>query len=156
MKIGMGGGCHWCTEAVFQALEGVLEVEQGYISTFEAPDKFYEGILLQYNPEEINLEELILVHLRTHQSLKDHSMRDKYKSAIYTNKSNIPVVSKALTEIKKNTGLHFVTTVEEFGNFKQSRPEIRNYYRTDSKRPFCTKFIEPKLQLLLKEFRHLL
>ena len=42
VTIGFGGGCHWCTEAVFQPLEGVSEVRQGFIRS-DAPDEAWSG-----------------------------------------------------------------------------------------------------------------
>ena len=41
-KIGFGGGCHWCTEAVFQSLKGVAKVEQGWIASFDEYNSFSE------------------------------------------------------------------------------------------------------------------
>ena len=157
MKIGLGGGCHWCTEAVFKAVKGVYNVRQGYISAKESPDQFYEGIIMNYDPETVILEDLILIHLRTHQSMKDHSMRHKYRSAIYVyNQLDLGKTRKALKNVENSTGSKFVTRAYELACFKESRAEIRNYYQTDPQRPFCIRYIQPKLDLLLKEFKTLL
>jgi peptide-methionine (S)-S-oxide reductase len=48
-KLGLGGGCHWCTEAVFQAVEGVLKVEQGYISSLEPYDQKSEAVIIHFS-----------------------------------------------------------------------------------------------------------
>ena len=82
-KIGFGGGCHWCTEAVFQFLKGVTKVDQGWISSKEPNAYFSEAILLEYNPQLISLETLVSIHLHTHSSTANHSMRVKYRSAVY-------------------------------------------------------------------------
>ncbi len=81
-KIGFGGGCHWCTEAVFQSLMGVIKVEQGWISA-EGTEDFHEAIILHFNSDIISLKKLIEVHLYTHNSTSNHSMRIKYRSAVY-------------------------------------------------------------------------
>ena len=157
MKIGLGGGCHWCTEAVFKAVKGVYNLRQGYISAKESPDQFYEGIIMNYDPESVMLEDLILIHLRTHQSMKDHSMRHRYRSAVYVyNQLELEKTRQTLMKIENSTGSKFVTRAYELACFKESRAEIRNYYQTDPQRPFCTRYIQPKLDLLLKEFKTLL
>ena len=48
-KIGFGGGCHWCTEAIFQALNGVESVEQGWISSLNPYDTFSEAVIVHFN-----------------------------------------------------------------------------------------------------------
>lgn len=54
-KIGFGGGCHWCTEAVFQSLKGVELVEQGWIASIEPYSSFSEGVVVHFNLEQIDL-----------------------------------------------------------------------------------------------------
>ncbi|TQI70802.1 peptide-methionine (S)-S-oxide reductase [Gramella sp. Hel_I_59] len=157
MKIGLGGGCHWCTEAVFKAVKGVHDVRQGYISAKDSPDKFYEGIVFNYDPELVKLEDLILIHLSTHQSMKDHSMRHKYRSALYVyDQLELEKTWETLKTVENSAGSKFITSVYELSSFKESRAEIRNYYQTDPQRPFCTRYIKPKLDLLFEEFKGLL
>ena len=83
-KIALGGGCHWCTEAVFQSLIGVETVEQGYVASTDDFRSFSEAVIVHFNPERISLQTLIEIHLYTHKSTSNHSMRDKYRSAVYT------------------------------------------------------------------------
>ena len=75
-KIAFGGGCHWCTEAVFQSLIGVEKVEQGYVSSTEGYPSFSEAVIVHFNPRCIRLSTLIGVHLLTHKSSSPHSMRE--------------------------------------------------------------------------------
>ena len=82
-KIALGGGCHWCTEAVFQSLKGVVSVEQGYIASLVKHSAFSEGVIVHFNANIISLKTLIEIHLYTHKSTSNHSMREKYRSAIY-------------------------------------------------------------------------
>ncbi|MGA8852876.1 MAG: peptide-methionine (S)-S-oxide reductase [Christiangramia sp.] len=152
-KIGLGGGCHWCTEAVFQSLQGVEKVEQGYISTVANPEIFCEGVLVSFDPEFIDLEKLIDIHLQTHQSTSNHSMRAKYLSAVYSFTSEQHSrVEGILNKLQKNYAIEFVTKAYHFGDFKASRKEIWNYYKTDPERPFCKIYIEPKLNLVRQKF----
>ncbi|MFD2916532.1 peptide-methionine (S)-S-oxide reductase [Psychroserpens luteus] len=152
-KIGFGGGCHWCTEAVFQSLKGVMSVEQGYIASIDENSSFSEGVCVNYNPITVNVQLLIEVHLLTHKSTVNHSMRDKYRSAIYTfseeQKLNAENILEVLNEKYQNK---LVTLVLNFGEFKASREEITNYYYNNPEKPFCETFINPKLRLLLENY----
>nr|WP_321232237.1 peptide-methionine (S)-S-oxide reductase [uncultured Psychroserpens sp.] len=152
-KIGLGGGCHWCTEAVFQSVKGVISVEQGYIASIDDNATFSEGIIITFNLELIDLRLLIDIHLITHKSTKNHSMRDKYRSAIYTFSDTQKAQSKQiLHELGKEYYGTLVTLVLDFNAFKMSRNEITNYYYNNPEKPFCKAFINPKLKLLLKDY----
>ena len=156
IKVGLGGGCHWCTEAVFQSLKGVYKVQQGYINA-SGNLEFSEAILLEYHPAEISLGNLIQVHLRTHQSFSNHSMRDTYRSAIYVFSSEQKNKAEAaLHSLQSSASQKIQTQVYDFHQFKESRMAIQNYYLQDPSRPFCQRYIAPKLELLKKEFESLL
>jgi len=76
--IGFGGGCHWCTEAVFQSLKGVEKVEQGWISPANDISAFSESVLVHFQLKQNFLQTLIAVHLQTHSATSEHKMRNKY------------------------------------------------------------------------------
>ena len=78
-QIALGGGCHWCTEAIFQSLIGVIKVEQGYVSSTGENSIFSEAVIIHFNAAKISLSNLIEIHLHTHNSISHHSMRDKYR-----------------------------------------------------------------------------
>ncbi|UQD57677.1 peptide-methionine (S)-S-oxide reductase [Flavobacterium sp. K5-23] len=152
-KIGLGGGCHWCTEAVFQSLIGVEKVEQGWIASNGNNESFSEAVIIHFDASKISLEVLIEIHLHTHKSTVKHSMREKYRSAIYF--FNLEQQAKAKTILSKLQP-HFkneiITTVMPFLNFKASREEILNYYYKNPEKPFCKNYIDPKLKILLEKF----
>ncbi|NQY05911.1 MAG: peptide-methionine (S)-S-oxide reductase [Flavobacteriaceae bacterium] len=150
-KIGFGGGCHWCAEAVFQSLKGVDQVDQGWIGSERENDTLSEAVIVHYDPNRIPLDILIEVHLLTHQSSSNHSMRKKYRSAIYYFDLNTKNRSeKTLDVFQEKYQKQFVTQVLPFKTFKASREEIQNYYKKNPEKPFCQTYIEPKLQLILK------
>jgi peptide-methionine (S)-S-oxide reductase len=62
-KIALGGGCHWCTEAVFQSLLGVLKVEQGYVASIGDNGSFSEAVIV-FLIRMISLQTLIEIHLQ--------------------------------------------------------------------------------------------
>lgn len=152
-KVGFGGGCHWCTEAVFQSLIGVVKVDQGWISSDDDNKDFSEGILVQYDEDQIGLSTLISIHLRTHSSTSRHQLRSKYRSAIYTqNIIQFEKVTKILKELQDDFVKPLVTQVLPIVSFKTNSSEYLNYYYNDPKRKFCRTYIDPKLLVLLSEY----
>lgn len=152
-KIGLGGGCHWCTEAVFQMLKGVVQVEQGFIASTGKNSTFSEAVIVQYNPKEISLERLIQVHLNTHSSTSVHNMREKYRSAVYSFSSEQEkLVKEILAALQLKFSRKLITGGFPFKEFRPGAEEFRNYYFRDKQRPFCQRYIEPKRQILLQQF----
>ena len=152
-KIAFGGGCHWCTEAVFQTLIGVEKVEQGWVSSTEKNNAFSEAVIVHFNVEKIALKILIEIHLLTHKSTKNHSMRIKYRSAVYYFSQHEKEKSqKIIQELQFNFEDKIITQILEFKKFKPSIKEFQNYYQSNPGKPFCKNYINPKLKFLLKEF----
>jgi peptide-methionine (S)-S-oxide reductase len=153
-KIGFGGGCHWCTEAIFQSLIGVTEVEQGWIaSTLPHASSLSEAVIVHFDETSICQETLIEIHLLTHNATSNHTFREKYRSAIYTFSDTQQ--KEAQTILKQKASLFkkpLVTKVYPFGSFKRNKECYLNYYRNNPQKPFCQARIEPKLQLLLEKF----
>jgi peptide-methionine (S)-S-oxide reductase len=156
-RIGFGGGCHWCTEAVFAALRGVIRVEQGFIRA-DAPDNnFSEAVLLTFQPDTISLGSLIEIHLRTHSSTSNHSMRRKYRSAVYAmDEVQAETARRILIELGSGFDVPLVTRVLPFRAFKASDERFQRYSEKNAGGPFCTTYIDPKLALLRKGFGGLL
>ncbi|AXG72229.1 peptide methionine sulfoxide reductase MsrA/MsrB [Kordia sp. SMS9] len=152
-KIALGGGCHWCTEAVFQSLKGVRHVAQGWVQSTEENDSFSEAVIVQFDASVIPLKMLVEIHLRTHKSTVQHSMRKKYRSAIYYyDQAQQQFVSELLATLQTEFEEKIITQVLPFISFKASRSAITNYYYSNPQKPFCEQFINPKLKLLLEEF----
>ena len=152
-KIGLGGGCHWCTEAVFQSLKGVYKVEQGFIASTGGNSSFLEAVIVHFYEDSISLKDIIAVHLHTHNSTSQHSMRSKYRSAVYVFSNEVAgLISGLLIEVQNDFDEPLITQVLPFNAFKPSDSQFHNYYFTDTERPFCKTHIKPKLQLLLDTF----
>lgn len=156
LTLGFGGGCHWCTEAVFQALRGVSSVEQGWIASVAPDDRFSEAVLVHFDPAVITPAELLEAHLHTHASGSDHSMREKYRSAVYTfDDAQQHDMVQILAEISANSATPVVTRALPFREFRASRDEITNYHARGPERPFSQTHISPKLDSLRQHFPHL-
>lgn len=152
-KVAFGGGCHWCTEAVFQSLKGVEKVEQGFVASVAENSSFSEAVIVHFQVEIIALKTLIEVHLLTHKSTSNHSMRKKYRSAIYTfSYSQEKEAIGLLTDFQEQFNNKIITQVYPFSEFKASEEAFQNYYLKNPAKPFCTQFINPKLEVIKREF----
>jgi len=152
-KIALGGGCHWCTEAVFQSLIGVSKVEQGFVASTGDNNTFSEAVIVHFNAEDISLKALIEIHLYTHKSTANHSMRTKYRSAVYVfSEAQKREAKQILDSLQIQFENKLITEVLPFKSFKASREQIQNYYYNNPEKPFCERFINPKMQVLLKQF----
>ncbi len=151
--IGFGGGCHWCTEAVFQNLRGVNRVEQGFIASHAPFDSFSEGVIVHFDPARITLSVLMDIHLLTHASGSDHSMRGKYRSAIYVyNDEQRARAREVLAQLSEEFDAPRVTQILGFAEFKPSEAQFQNYYENGPERPFCQTYIDPKLAKIRKKY----
>lgn len=146
---GFGGGCHWCTEAVFQPLRGVSAVRQGFIASDAPDDGWSEAVEVEFDPVQIDLRDLLRVHLGTHASGADHKLRGKYRSAVYVTSIDEQRRCAALIgELEVELGTTFVTRALLHRGFKPSDARFQNYYRSGPDKPFCRAYIEPKLARL--------
>ena len=152
-KVGLGGGCHWCTEGVFASLNGIVKINQGWISSTGTNTQFSEAIEVYFEPNVISLVDLISIHLHTHACTAVHSMRNKYRSAIYT--YSVEQAEKSndiLRELQSDFDEKVITKVLPFQDFKANKVALTDYLYSAPSRPFCQRYIHPKLQLLMQRF----
>jgi peptide-methionine (S)-S-oxide reductase len=119
------------------------------VSSTPPNDAFSEAVIVHYDPTVITAEDLIAVHLETHAATKAHGLRHRYRSAVY---AFLPEEGGRFAAILANLAKAFtdplITKVYPYVAFKPSLPEHQDYYRTDPERPFCVRFIAPKLKAL--------
>jgi peptide-methionine (S)-S-oxide reductase len=153
-QIGLGGGCHWCTEAVFSVLKGVSKVEQGWIASTEKNKYFSEAVLIEFDSTIIDLETLVSIHLYTHSSTSYHSMRNKYRSAVYffsfQQQKEIIEIMEGLRELFTQ---RIITQILPFSEFKLNQEKYLNYYKKNKDNGFCKRYINPKLEMLLARYK---
>lgn len=144
--IGFGGSCHWCTEAIFQSLIGVEKVDQGWISSKPPDDSYSEAVFVTFDTKLVSLETLIEVHLYTHSCTSEHSMRGKYRSAIYyVNATQKKQAMVAILNLQQEFDQPIITKVIPFKAFKLNDQQYLDYYRKNPEKPFCQTYISPKL-----------
>jgi peptide-methionine (S)-S-oxide reductase len=133
VKIGFGGGCHWCAEAVFLALKGVKKVDQGWIASEGENVSLSEAVIVHFNPEDIPLKILIEVHLKTHKSSSNYGMRSKYRSTIYYfQDSEEQIIKHNLDSLKSEFYKDNITKVLPLNNL---RSRMRRFRITISRVP---------------------
>ena len=138
---------------MFDSLRGVVRVEQGFIKSNAPHDSFSEAVIVTFDPEIISLSVLTDIHLRTHASGSNHSMRGKYRSAVYVKGAvqhrEAQMVLKALSTAFETPR---ITQVLEHVAFKPSEACFQNYYKKGPDRPFCKTYIDPKLKRLREKY----
>ncbi len=152
-KIGFGGGCHWCTEAVFQVLKGVVKVEQGWIASEGASSAFSEAVIVHFEASVIGLPTLVAIHLYTHSCTSRHALRKKYRSAVYTfSQAQAEAVDVLLKQLQEEFDQPIITRTLPFVLFRKNEERYQNYYQKHAGNQFCEAYINPKLQLLMRQY----
>lgn len=170
-KIDFGGGCFWCTEAIFQRLKGVLNVASGYSGGTLANPSYREvcsGVTghaemveITYDPKEISFEDLLRIHLSTHNpTTVDRQGADRgsqYRSIIfYRTEEEKQAAMKVIDEMQKIYSDMIVTQVEMFEHFYKAEDDHQAYYDRNQEAAYCQMVINPKLEKFKDLFKELL
>ena len=164
-KIYLAGGCFWCTEAIFNRVEGVKKVIPGYIGGNVKNPSYKEvcsgrtghaeAIYLEFDKNNISLDKLLLIFFQTHDptqlNRQGNDFGTQYRSAIfYTDikqkKITENIIKKLSESIYKNKEI--VTKIELAKDFFEAEKEHVNYYDLNSNQPYCQVVINPKIQKL--------
>ena len=167
-----GGGCFWCTEAVFQMLKGVSKVESGYAGgkvdnpSYETVSNGSTGhaevIRITYDPAVISYEDLLTVFFGSHDPTTPNrqgaDVGEQYRSVIlYENDEDKKVAEKVAKEIQESlkNGTRVVTQILPLGKFFPAESYHQNYYKSNTSAPYCQIVIEPKIEKVKKRFAEL-
>lgn len=170
-----GGGCFWCTEAVFSELRGVISVMPGYAGG-TVPDPSYDAVCtgqtghaevirIEFDPGQITFNDLLTVFFATHDpttlNRQGNDVGTQYRSAIFYNTDAQRDAANAFIaklHASDPGGKPVVTEVTALplDKFYPAEDYHRNYYKNNSKQPYCQVIIEPKVEKLQKEFAALL
>lgn len=175
-KAYFGGGCFWCTEAVYQELKGVVSVMPGYSGghppaggknpTYDevssGATEHAEVVEVVYDPEKISYRDLLTVFFATHdpttRNRQGNDVGTQYRSAIFYISDEQR--DEAFTFIKEldaeKNSPPVVTEVKQFESFYPAEDYHRNYYRNNTDAPYCQVVISPKIEKLHKRFAELL
>jgi peptide-methionine (S)-S-oxide reductase len=165
-----GGGCFWCTEAVFQNLKGVTKVVSGYMGghklnpTYEdicnGDTGHAEIIRIEFNPEEISFEELLLVFFKTHDpttlNMQGNDVGTQYRSVVfYENQEQKLAAENMIDQLDKEMVFErpIVTEVTPVSIFYSAEDYHQDYYNNNANKGYCVHVIQPKLHKFIREFR---
>ncbi|CAN5284942.1 peptide-methionine (S)-S-oxide reductase MsrA [soil metagenome] len=165
--ITLGGGCFWCTEAIFKKLKGVKSVLPGYSGgTVDNPTyedvssgntRHAEATQIEFDPKIISLKEILTIFFKTHDpttlNRQGADVGTQYRSAIFFHNENQKQVAEDLIkELQPDYGNKIVTEVTAFDKFYLAEDYHKNYYETHKNALYCKLVIDPKLNKLKKEF----
>jgi peptide-methionine (S)-S-oxide reductase len=165
----LGGGCFWCTEAIFKRLKGVKSVVSGYSGgTIQNPSYeqvstgttgHAEAIQIEFDPQIIAYEKILEVFWHTHNpttlNQQGNDIGTQYRSVIfYHNQKQQEIAEKSKLELEKE-GVYqdkIVTEIVPFSAFYPAEHYHKDYYDKNKEDSYCTFVIDPKIQKLLKEY----
>ena len=166
-----GTGCFWCTEAIFQQLDGVEKVTSGY-SGGTVANPTYEEVCskttghaeclnIVYDPKKISFDELLEIFWQVHDpttlNRQGADVGPQYRSVIFWhNEEQRAKASKYKTELDKSGAFDkpIVTTLEKFTVFYPAEAYHQNYYRNNPGQGYCQFVIRPKVEKFEKVFKN--
>ena len=163
------GGCFWCTEAVFLAIDGVNKVISGYIGGKNANPTYKEictgetghaeAISISFNPKKIAFAELLEVFFATHDpttiNRQGNDVGTQYRSEVfYLNEEQKKITEDYIALlIHENTfGKKIVTKISSASTFYEAEDYHQNYYDRNPTQGYCSFVIPPKIEKLKQKF----
>lgn len=164
-----GSGCFWCTEAIFQNVDGVLKVESGY-SGGKGKNPTYkevcsgqsghaEVVQLTYDPAVVSFDELLEIFWKTHDpttlNRQGADVGTQYRSVIFYHSNEQKQLATTYKEKLDQSGAFnnpIVTEISPYTEFYVAEDYHQNYYNLNGNAPYCTFVIQPKLEKFKKVF----
>lgn len=172
-KVAFGGGCFWCTEAVFKMLKGVSKVLPGYAGG-KADDATYERVstgttghaevaYIEYDPAEVKFRDLLTIFFASHDATtvnqQGPDIGPQYRSIIfYADEEQKSEAEKFIAKLDASSpaGGPVVTELAPLTQFYAAEDYHKNYFATHPDQTYCQVIISPKLQKVQKQFGELM
>jgi len=164
----VGGGCFWCTEAVFQRLPGVLSIASGYAGgTTENPTYqqvcrgntgHAEVIQIEFDPAKISYQKLLHYFWEAHDpttlNRQGADEGTQYRSIIlYSSEAQKLAAEKSKLEAQANFKSPIVTEIVPLKKFYKAETYHQDYYNENSNQPYCQVVIRPKVEKIEKKLK---
>lgn len=168
--ITIGGGCFWCTEAIYQRLNGVLSVTSGYAGgkvknpTYKeictGQTDHAECVQIVFDTSKVSLIEILQVFFKTHDpttlNRQGNDVGTQYRSVIfYANEEQKKIAGEVISGLQKSGAFNdpIVTTLEPLTVFYKAEDYHQNYYNENkNSNSYCTFVIVPKVEKFEKYF----
>lgn len=169
-KATLGGGCFWCTEAVYLELKGVVDVKPGY-SGGHVKNPGYkevctgttghaEVVQITFDPEKISYSEILEVFFMTHDpttlNRQGNDVGTQYRSSVfYHNAKQKEIAEQVIAAFEKEQVYDkpIVTQLEAYDTFYVAEDYHLNYYNRNKSQGYCEFIITPKLEKFRKVFK---
>jgi peptide-methionine (S)-S-oxide reductase len=164
----LGGGCFWCTEAVYQMLPGVKSVTSGYAGgTKENPTYkevcagdtgHAEVIQIEYDPKVVSYEKLLETFWEAHDpttlNRQGNDSGTQYRSIIlYSSETQRVAAEKSKAAAQKALGKPIVTEIVPLTKFYKGENYHQDYYREHPDEGYCRIVIRPKVEKFEKKLK---
>ena len=165
-----GSGCFWCTEAIFELVDGVVSVESGY-SAGKTVNPTYkevtsgktnhaEVVNIEYDPSKVSYAELLEIFWRTHDpttlNRQGADVGTQYRSIILYHDPEQKELSEKIMKELDNSGSWdspIVTQIEKFEKFYTAENYHQDYYKLNPNNGYCAYVIAPKIDKFKKVFK---
>jgi peptide-methionine (S)-S-oxide reductase len=165
--ITLGGGCFWCTEAVYEQVEGVLAVESGYCNGHVVSPSYEqvcrgdtghaEVVRVEYDPARISLREVLEIFFAVHDpttlNRQGNDAGPQYRSGIYLHDESQRAVAEAVrAEADRALGGRVVTEIEPLRNYSRAEDYHQHYFGNNPNQGYCAFVVGPKVAKFRKTF----
>ena len=167
--ITLGGGCFWCTEAVFDRVRGVTDVQSGY-SNGQTVNPSYEQVCtgktghnevvrVTFDPTVIGLQEILQIFFATHDpttlNRQGNDVGTQYRSGIYFHTPEQAQIARDMVEGMERDGIfasRITTEVLPVSNYSDAEDYHDNYYARNPHQGYCAAVVGPKVDKFRKTF----
>src|SRR5438445_6450682 len=164
----LGGGCFWCTEAIYQMLPGVKSVSSGYAGgTKENPtyDQVCTGktghaevIQIEYDPKVVSYEKILETFWEAHDpttlNRQGHDAGPQYRSIIlYNSTAQKAAAERSKAEAQKQFSSPVVTEIVPLTKFYKAEEHHQDFYRSHPEQRYCRAIIRPKVEKFEKKLQ---
>ncbi|WP_440112112.1 peptide-methionine (S)-S-oxide reductase MsrA [Acidovorax sp. BL-A-41-H1] len=167
--ITLGGGCFWCTEAVFDRVRGITDVESGYTNghtvnpTYEqicqGDTGHAEVVRLTFDADEISLQEVLEIFFHTHDpttlNRQGNDVGTQYRSGIYYESAEHGELANAMVRqmaTDKVFGAPITTEVKPLQNYSTAEAYHQDYFANHPGAGYCAFVVAPKVEKFRKTF----
>jgi peptide-methionine (S)-S-oxide reductase len=166
--ITLGGGCFWCVEAVFELVEGVVAVENGYCNGHLINPSYEqvcggdtghnEVVQVRYDASRISLREVLEIFLSIHDptslNRQGNDVGTQYRSGIYFSQAaDESVAREVLAQANAQLGGRVVTELFPLANYSRAEAYHQHYFAQHPGQGYCAFVVAPKVEKFRRTFK---